>query len=158
MMFQIIKQTIADGCIPACAASVMRYHKISGDWNEPFIYKMYKSQHQLSGFDTLKLFLENNGLPSDWNTKIVGKPINFKQFLVEKNALNIPVLCPINQGPGNNAHCVVIAESDEKNLVIYDPHPSMQDKHTESYEGFQPNWAGSFFWFEKNDGEKNNEP
>jgi hypothetical protein len=148
-MFTILKQRIIDGCIPACTASVLNHHQIAGRWDEQFIYKMYDPRLRISGFDTLRIFLEGNGLPSNWVVKIKGNPIDFKQFIIEKNESGIPLLCPINQGPDKNAHCVVLADSDSDNLVIYDPSPKMPDLRTESYESFQSNWAGSFLWFEK---------
>lgn len=148
-MFTILKQQKEFGCIPTCAASVLLHHKIPGSWNESFIYKMYDPELPVSGFETLKIYLEGNGFPSNWKIHIVGKPLDFKQFVVDKNSQNIPLLCPINQGPGNNAHCVVVADSDENNLVIYDPHPSQPNVRKENYDAFLPNWAGSLLWFEE---------
>lgn len=148
-MFTIIKQAHKQmGCIPACAASVMQFHQIRGLWIEACILNMYLHP-QGSGFDTLKSFLERIGLPDGWRVQIVGSDIDFKAFVLQKNSAGIPLLCPINQGEGNSAHCVVLAESDDNNLRIYDPAQGVADTRTESYDTFRLRWAGSFLWFEK---------
>lgn len=147
-MFTILKQIHPFGCIPACAASVMQHLQIPGNWTEMNILNMYNNP-QGSGFDTLKIFLEQNGLPIEWGIQLADNKVEFKTFIIDKNLSNIPLLCPVNQGPNNNAHCVVVADSNENNLIIYDPASTMPNSRIENYESFFPKWAGSFLWFEK---------
>jgi len=122
--------------------------KISGNWNEKFILKMY-DEEQDSGFDTLKYFLKKNGLPENWKITTQGGKMDIKQLILSKNLSDIPILCHIDQGLGKNGHCVVIADSDEKNLKIHDPGVGANDVTAVSYEEFSKNWTGSFFWIEK---------
>lgn len=147
-MFQIIKQTIKNGCIPACAASVIKFYGTLGDWSEHTIYNMYK-MYNGSGFDILKQYLENNVLSDEWAVSIAGKDANLREFIFEKNSSNIPLLCHINQGSGVDGHCVVIADSNENNIYIHDPSPNVTHIKTIKYEEFEKSWDGSFIWFEK---------
>lgn len=148
-MFTIIKQLHPGaGCIPACAASVMQFHHIRGNWTEDCILDMYLQQKD-SGFATLKSFLDRVGLPDGWTVQIGDANANFKQFVVDKNSGAVPLLCPISQGEGNSAHCVVLAESDADNLRIFDPAQGVPDMRIERYDDFVSRWAGSFLWFER---------
>ena len=93
MSFSIIKQTDHNGCIAACAASVMQYLEIPGHWNEDCILNM--NLHPLStGFDTLKSFIDKIGLLDGWRIKVINNNIDFKQYIIEKNSNNMPLLCP----------------------------------------------------------------
>ncbi len=149
-MFLIIKQSHIDGCIPACAASVMQYYQIPGNWTYNFIYDNMKLYPGTADFDKLKSFLRGNGLPEDWDIQTTGREIDFKQFIVAKNNSDIPLLCPI-QGDNNSSHCIVLAHSDENNARVFDPDPNSgeSDPYLVEYEVLKESWSGSFIWLEK---------
>lgn len=101
--FHIIKQqNLQLGCIPACAASVLEYHAIEGNWNEAGILQMWAIPNG-SGFERLKTFLQQDGRLPGWTTVIKGRAdVDLGAFLrQERQPEGNPVLFAINQGQHN---------------------------------------------------------
>ena len=153
--FTILKQQDGThGCIPACAASLLRYHAIpKSDWSEAGLLAMYL--HPLgTGFDTLKQYLDQQPeILNDWEVVIdscSGPDLQgIASAVVGKHG---PALIPLNQGAGNAAHCVVLIEPDDKGAVICDPSPNQPDRQVMTWSQIEDIWAGGLLYLRKKTG------
>ena len=149
--FTIIKQrNRPGGCIPACAAGVLRFLQVPGDWTESYILNMYSQNLRGSGFEILKQFLEQLQGLSQWNITIKkSNEIDLKTFLLEQQENNNPVLFPINRGPELPAHCVVIIQAEDRGAKIADPWPGNPAYTEETWGKLERIWAGDILFFTK---------
>lgn len=148
--FRIIKQVCREaGCIPACAASVLRHHQIAGSWTEFYLLRMY-DLFRGSGFEILSSFLRQHNQFSEWEIVIKKRDdIDLKRFLVQERSQGTPVLFAVSQGALNNAHCFVIAEANETHALVFDPWPERPDTCLFTYDQLLSSWAGDLLYFLK---------
>src|ERR1039457_4741615 len=108
--FMILKQQDQlRGCIPACAASILRYHGIAKpDWSEAGLLAMYLHTAP-TGFDTLKQYMDAQPEMSGWEVVIdnSSSATNLKALATAVVGSYGPALIPVQ---GTPAHCVVIIE------------------------------------------------
>lgn len=118
--FSILEQQDKkSGCIPACAASLLRWHAVGKkDWKEAELMAMYKHP-ATTGFDTLKNFLAIHPDAKGWEVVVSEAGTKgLKEFATETVTEYGPALMPVNGSP---AHCVVITDPDENGASICDP-------------------------------------
>jgi hypothetical protein len=148
--FTILKQQTSDGCIPACAASLLRHLGVpKSDWSEAGLLAMYL-RPAATGFDTLKQFLEGQPELADWEVIInqdTTKSLKDLATAVVKE--NGPALLPLNQGSGNKAHCVVIIDPSETGADICDPDKNRPDRQTTTWADIEKTWARGLLYLRK---------
>jgi ABC-type bacteriocin/lantibiotic exporter with double-glycine peptidase domain len=146
--FTIIKQRFNDGCIPACAASILRYHGVpKPDWSEVGLMAIY-AKPASTGFDQLKQFLDAQPELAEWT--VIIDPINGEDADLQGTLEQFgPALIVWNQGANNSAHCVVIIEPDSEGAVVCDPSPYGKDRKRFSWSEIKAKWAGSLFYIIK---------
>lgn len=149
--FKILKQQTPDGCIPACAASVLRHLGIpKPDWSEAGLLAMYARQFPSPpppGFEILKQFLDVQ--PEIKGCEVVirqGVGSALKNLVTSVVSQHGPALIPIT---GNPAHCVVILEPDETGAVICDPSPNQPDQECITWAEIEVKWKGGLLHFKK---------
>jgi hypothetical protein len=134
--FKILKQQHPSGCIPACAASVLRHLGIprNPDWSEAGLFAMYN--HQLpTGFDTLKHFLDAQPEMKGWEVIIrEGAGSVLKILVTSIVSQHGPALIPV---VGNPVHCVVVIEPDENGAIICDPSPNQPDQELMTWDDIE---------------------
>jgi hypothetical protein len=150
--FKILKQQNQSGCIPACAASVMRHLGIprNPDWCEADLLGMYAPpipQPEPPGFEILKQFVNAHPEMKGWQVVIKdGHGSALKNLVTSVVRQYGPALIPVE---GNPAHCVVIIEPDENGAVICDPSKDKPDQECVPWADIQKGWKGGLLHFEK---------
>lgn len=149
--FKILKQQHPSGCIPSCAASVLRHLGIPGkpDWTEAVLLAVYSppAQPRTPGFEILRQFLEAPLKSEGWEMVIrQGSGPDLKDLVTSIVGQYGPVLIPVTGSP---AHCVVISEPDEKGAVVYDPSPNQPDQERMTWAAIQQKWIGGLLYFRR---------
>lgn len=147
--FAILKQQDpARGCIPACAASVLRYHGVSKpDWSESGILAMY-SRPANTGFDTLKGYLDAQPEMTGWEV-VIDKSSNttdLKTLATSVVSQYGPTLIPIT---GDPAHCAVIIEPDHSGVIVCDPSPNLPNRQRMPWDQLKRIWLGGLLYVRK---------
>lgn len=141
--FHIIKQQDPRGCIPACAASVLDYHRIPGNWTEAALLG-YGQEQGASGLEKLRTFLRRQPDFAGWDAEIpdaAGR--NLRDFLTDVVGTHGPALMPVH---GNPAHCVVIISPDQTGAVVCDPAQGEPDAQHFTWAEIGGRWIGGLLY------------
>jgi hypothetical protein len=138
---QIIKQQNRDGCIAACAASVLRYHQIPGNWTEAGIIA-YLNEPGPSGFQKLRNYLRRQPDFAGWDALIVDVGARNLQDMEGDGTWDyMPWLMHVQP-----AHCVVIAYPDQTGAALFDPGQNQQDRQQLTWANIQARCGGSLLY------------
>jgi ABC-type bacteriocin/lantibiotic exporter with double-glycine peptidase domain len=143
MPFHIIKQQHPQGCIAACAASVLHFHQLPGNWTEAGLLA-YGQEQGASGFEKLRNYLRR--LP-DFAGRDAEFPDaggrNLQDFVTDVVGTYGPAMMPVQ---GNPAHCVVIINPDQTGAVVCDPAQGEPDAQHFTWAEIAGRWIGGLLY------------
>lgn len=144
--FRIIKQQHPQGCIAACAASVLRYHQIPGNWTEARLLA-YGQEPGASGFEKLQNYLRGQPEFAGWDAVIAEAGAkSLRDFATDIVQNHGPALMPVRGAP---AHCVVIIDPDNAGAVLCDPAPGAPDRARLTWAEIQQRWIGGLLYLRR---------